>query len=386
MGRPGSGQAMTFVKFKYITKDRDRHGNVRLYFRRPGKPKVRLRGLPGSDEFLASYKAALSEGGPGQAKAEKSFEWLCERYYRSAQFQALEPETRRRKRAILGEICDMTGVSGQRLGFASFASLKRVHVRKFRDMKADKPAAADHIVKTISALFAWAIRNDLAELNPAEKLEKLSGPSEGYYTWTEDDVEAFEAHWPVGSKPRLAMAIMLYLGVRRSDAVLISRKHESRDGQTVSFPMFKGRKKSVKVLTLPVLPPLRAILDASELGQGTWLATRFGKPYAHIGFGNTFKEWCKQAGLPRCSCHGLRKIGAVRAAEAGASEHELMAMFGWDDADMARIYTRKAEQKRLAASGAAKVSHSRIVVPPSVPPLQKPNKNNALNDGYRPWR
>jgi len=70
-----------------------------------------------------------------------------------------------------------------------------------------------------TALFTWAIKNDLATFNPAEKLEKLGAGSDGYYTWTEQDVETFEAYWPVGAKPRLAMSIMIYLGVRRSDAV-----------------------------------------------------------------------------------------------------------------------------------------------------------------------
>lgn len=98
------------------------------------------------------------------------------------------------------------------------------------------------------------------------------------------------------------------------------------------------------------------------------------------GFGNAFRGWCTEAGLPLCTPHGLRKIGAVGAAEAGASEHELMAMFGWDDANMARIYTRKAAQKRLAASGAAKLS----IVPPIVPPREKATENNALEGYWRP--
>jgi len=104
------------------------------------------------------------------------------------------------------------------------------------------------------------------------------------------------------------------------------------------------------------------------------------------GFGNAFKHWCREADLPQCNCHGLRKIGAVRAVEAGASEHELMAMFGWEDADMARIYTRKAAQKKLAASGAAKVSHARIIVPPPAPPLKNMCQNNDLNDRWRSRR
>ncbi len=233
-----------------------------------------------------------------------------------------------------------------------------MHVRKIRDLKAETPEAANHRLKQISALYAWAIKSDLATANPAEKVEKLSGRSDGFYTWSEEDVETFEAYWPIGSRPRLAMSMMLYLGVRRSDAIVIGKKHESRDGHFVSFVQFKGRKKSGKLLTLPVLPVLRAILDASELGAESWLETAYSKPYTNAGFGNAFKDWCREAGLPQCTAHGLRKAGAVRAAEAGASEHELMAMFGWEDADMARVYTRKAAQKRLAQSGAAKLLRS----------------------------
>jgi integrase len=375
---------MTLVKFKFITKDRDRHGNLRYYFRRPGKPKIRLRGLPGSEEFLTAYKAAVAGEDPAQASAEKSFGWLCERYYKSAYFHSLEDYTQRRKRTVLEEICNMATDGKRRLGAAPFAAMKKVHVRKLRDMKADTPEAANFRLKQISALFSWAIKNDLATINPAEKLEKLGGGSEGYYTWTDQDVETFEAYWKVGSKPRLAMAIMLYLGVRRSDAVLVGSKHESRDGLSITFKVFKGRKKNLKILTLPILPPLRAILDASQLGPETWLASAYGKPYSAAGFGNIFKDWCKEAGLPQCASHGLRKIGAVRAAEASASEHELMAMFGWEDASMARVYTRKAEQKKLAASGAAKLSHSPIIVPPTVPPVKFSTKNSGLRKGWCP--
>jgi integrase len=222
------------------------------------------------------------------------------------------------------KIRSIVGAHGRRLGSAPFAGLKKVHVRKLRDMEAATPEAANFRLKQISALYAWAIKNDLATFNSAEKLEKLKSRSDGYYTWTDRDIEVFEAFWPIGSRPRLAMAIMLYLGVRRSDAVSIGRKHESKDGLSVTFAQLKGRKKGASVLALPILPPFRAILDASQLGRETWLETAFVKPYSTAGFGNRFKDWCKAVGLPQCICHGLRKIGAVRAAEAGASEHELI--------------------------------------------------------------
>ena len=141
---------MTYVKFRYIARDRDRHGNVRFYFRKPGKPKVRLRGLPGSEEFLAAYKAALGEHDPSTAAAEKSFKWLCERYYASAYFQSLEDYTKRRKRTVLDEIGNIAGVNGRKLGLAPYASMKKVHVRKLRDMKADTPEAANFRLKQIT--------------------------------------------------------------------------------------------------------------------------------------------------------------------------------------------------------------------------------------------
>ncbi len=173
---------MAYFKLQYVTKDRDRHGNVRFYFRRPGKPKIRLHGLPGSDEFMTAYRAALTESHPTGAKAEKSFDWLCDRYYKSTQFRSLEEYTQRRKRTVLDEIGNIVGGNGRRLGSAPFASLKKVHVRSLRDKKADTPEAANFRLKQISALYAWAIKSDLATVNPAEKVEKLGGRTLGYYT------------------------------------------------------------------------------------------------------------------------------------------------------------------------------------------------------------
>ncbi|MBO0753566.1 MAG: hypothetical protein J2P53_15710, partial [Bradyrhizobiaceae bacterium] len=107
------------------------------YFRRPGKAKTRLRGPPGSEEFMAAYKAAFT--GIAEAKSDKSFESLCQRYYKSAYFQALEDYTHRRKRTVLDEICNMVDDGGRRYGAAPYASMKKVHVRKLRDMKAATP-------------------------------------------------------------------------------------------------------------------------------------------------------------------------------------------------------------------------------------------------------
>ena len=55
------------------------------------------------------------------------------------------------------------------------------------------------------------------------------------------------------------------------------------------------------------------------------------------------------------SAHGVRKAAATRAADNGATAHELMAIFGWVDIKEAEIYTRTADRKRLAAQAIDKL-------------------------------
>jgi hypothetical protein len=55
----------------------------------------------------------------------------------------------------------------------------------------------------------------------------------------------------------------------------------------------------------------------------------------------------------------LRKAGATIAAENGASERQLMAIFGWQTSKQAVLYTRAAEQKVLAGGAMALLSINR---------------------------
>ncbi len=86
-----------------------------------------------------------------------------------------------------------------------------------------------------------------------------------------------------------------------------------------------------KKRVLPILPELRAIIDATSSGQLIYLVTEFGKAFTAAGFGNKFRNWCDAAGLKHCSAHGFRKTGATIAAENGATPHQLDAIFGVGD-------------------------------------------------------
>jgi integrase len=138
----------------------------------------------------------------------------------------------------------------------------------------------------------------------------------------------------------------MYTGVRRSDVVRLGRQHIRAGWFKIAVQ--KNRKRKPITIDLPVLPALQEIIAASPVGDLTFLVTEFGRPFTANGFGNWFRRRCKEAGLVQCSAHGLRKAGAARAAENGATTHELMAIFGWQTVKEAERYTQAAQRKRLA--------------------------------------
>jgi len=241
------------------------------------------------------------------------------------------------------------------------------HVAKLRDEKAAFPDAANNRVKALRQLFAWASSPEYryATKNPARDVGKLRSKNpDGIRAWSEADAARYEARHPIGTKARLAFDLLLYTGVRRSDVVRLGPQME-RDGKLV-FSETKGSARIVKTHELPILPPLRKSIDATPIGNLIYLVTAWGRPHSAKAFGNWFKTRCREAGLEGLSAHGLRKLGAQRCAEAGASEHQLMALFGWSDPQQAALYTRKANRARLEAAAAPllEARNSNKSVPP----------------------
>jgi integrase len=99
-----------------------------------------------------------------------------------------------------------------------------------------------------------------------------------------------------------------------------------------------------------VLPPLCQSIDPTPIGHLVYLVTGWRQPHSSKTFGNWFKKQCRETGLEVLSAHGLRKLGAQRCDEARASEHQLMALFGWTNPQQAALYTRKANRAKLEAA------------------------------------
>ena len=229
------------------------------------------------------------------------------------------------------------------LSMVTAAKLKNIRDAK---AKSHKRAAANNRLKSLSAMFGWGIEAGHVQSNPCRDVRRIKYSTNGFHTWSVAEVRQFEERHPIGTKARLALALMLFLGVRRSDMVRLGPSSVHGDG--LRFIPQKTRYSRNDESEKPILSILADIIAASPIGEKTFLETSFGKAFTANGFGNWFADRCKEAGVPG-RAHGLRKAGATILAENGATTHQLMAIFDWSTPAQAEVYTRAANRKRLTA-------------------------------------
>lgn len=336
---------MTGIRARVRNVERwtDRHGKLRLYYRLGKGPRTPLRGPIGSPEFWEDYHKAVKNPEQPMPFGKGSFRWLVSQYYQSAEFKQLAKSTQNTRRRILTNFCEQHG-------HRRYSQLMPRHLRKIRNEKLDTPEAANGLLKVLRQLFNFAIEYDLAERNPVIGVKKLQPKNRsGYHTWTLSEIEQFERVHPVGTKARLALALILYTGQRRGDVIRFGR--QMVDNEWLIF----RQAKTGKEIEIPVYSKLRCILDASPVGDLTFLVTAYGKPFTAAGFGNRFREWCNEAKLPHCSSHGLRKAISARLADEGCTTHEIAAITGHETLQEIERYTKGASQRRLAKQAFGKL-------------------------------
>ena len=246
---------------------------------------------------------------------------------------------------------------------------KREHIAAIISARLATPHAANNLLKTLHTLFEHAIAINMITSNPATDVRKFRIQTDGFRAWTESDVAQFVAHHPVGTRARLALALLL-TGQRRSDIVRMGWQHISDGAIAV-----KQVKTGVPLLIpLDIDPLLPEALQSAPKTNMTFLVAKSGAPISPRGFTSWFRLKCNDAGLPECSAHGLRKLVATRLANIGCSEDEIKAITGHKSSSEVARYTKARDQPpsrpkgRLGSSSghsAAASRRTRIVQPPT---------------------
>jgi integrase len=145
-------------------------------------------------------------------------------------------------------------------------------------------------------MFKWVLAEEKAPHDPSRDLTVAPPRLERHHTWTVEEVRQFEERHPIGTKARLALALLLWTGVRRSDVVTLGRQHV-RIGW-LRFTQQKSRNRKPVVTQIPILPELRHIIDESPCRDLNLLVTSTGAPHALWGFGTWFRDRCVETAVP----------------------------------------------------------------------------------------
>jgi integrase len=316
---------------------KDRHGKYRIRFRSRSFSHY-IYSAPGTPGFAADYEQCLLNRRPAIGASEVkpgSIAKLFAKYYETREFKELAESTRKVFRGDLERF-------KAKYGDKRVAHLKRRHLNDIVDAMSDRPQAANNLLKRLRVVLDLALDLEWITVNPARGLKGYSKKTEGFYTWTNEDMDAFEERHPSGSKARLAYALLYYTASRRGDVVKLGRQH-AKNGR-LKFT----QNKTHADMDLPIHPELAREIEALEHNELTFLITEYGKPFTPEGFGNWFKERCKEAGLPKCTAHGLRKAATRTVIESGKTTAQAGGLTGHQTLAEIDHYSEKRDQAALA--------------------------------------
>jgi integrase len=339
-----------------------RHGKPTYYVKLSNK--LRGRGTAIKDRtyrgeaFMLEYHALVRgtpiAPAPTVAKDGKdTLGWLIKFYMRSRDWrELLSAETRKQRGPIYRQV-------EEGAGDVPLDSIRRGKIEE--GISARTPNQGRHFFNAMRALFKWAVENELHDRNPTDgiKIKRDDRDGDGHLAWPIELIEQYEERWPLGTRQRLVFDVYLYVGLRRGDAARLGKQHIKNGIVHLMTEKSQGK--------MPIYVPVHSALAASIAtcpSSGLAIICKDdGTHFTKEALGNFFREAVEAAGIrvtkkgskeKGYSAHGLRKASATIAAESGATEAELNAMFGWSGHQMAQLYTKKADRKRLAARAMAK--------------------------------
>lgn len=335
---------------------KDRHGKTRWRFRR-GKITISLPGEPGEQRFAEAYEDALT----GRRKAPVvrhpnhamprtlKAAWRVATSANNMDWAKLSQSSKDQYIDRAERLLALEASPGRTYADCPVADIRRRHVKALIGRMSDTPHAAYDALVVLRKMILAAMDEEWIEVDPTHRI-KYRPTIKGHRAWTDYERNKYESHWPLGTIARTAYACALYLGERRGD--LVDLKWSDVENDAVLYT----QQKTGKTLRLPILPGLRMALDAAPKNGPYVLGTIHGGPRKDHTLTTDFYDWTHAAGLgDGCTGHGLRKTLGKILAEEGATTRELMDVLGHEAIAHAELYSRDAEQARLAESAMDKV-------------------------------
>lgn len=349
------------VEYPGLLREKMASGHFRYRVRPKGEKTKRIRIFcaPGDEDFQRQYFIARAGDQPTPLKKAseiakpKSIGWLVTTYLEYLEGRVTagtsSAKTLKKKKNLLNRLMNNPN---------RVMLIPQEKLIEMQDKMGATPAQADAFIEAVGVMYEWAKKRKYVSSNPAKGIDKVYIKGDGATPWKADDVKKFFVEHKTGSKAHVAMSVLLWTGCRIEDLTILGRKHECIiDG--VEAVRWQPSKKGSTEVTVPLLPALKVATRAPTVQGATYVLGRGGKPFASgDSMSAMFKRWCKDAGLPLLSAHGVRKGLAELLAEQGCSQYEIMAILGHSEAKTSEVYTRRVERWKLALGAMERVDVS----------------------------
>lgn len=341
-------------------------GKPRLRYRRGGLSRY-FAAAPGSAAFWseyagfqAEYERMTQQAAPRRRIVPGSVDDLLRRFYVSMDFGGRkQPVSAAKARAVLDRYASAHGhrMVAEARFYHIDAILQAAAIRQSDGTGG--PFAAHQLKRQLRMLFRYAVKLGWITINPVDHVAYRTPESAGFAQWSDAEIRQYQAHWPLGTMPRLALEMALWTARRRSDLCALGPHNLQGD-------LLRGvDAKTGKAWAMPVAADLRAALDAmgpDHAQRPRFLVTSQGAPYSVKGFGAAFRSWAEAAGLHQRTVHGLRKSMLRRLAESGASQQMIKSVSNHASDALVAHYIAAANQADLADAAISsierKLSHT----------------------------
>jgi integrase len=285
----------------------------------------RLRGEPGSPEFIADYNAAVATKVP---PPEGRLMALLQAYQRSQDFLTLAPRTRSDYKIQIEKIelkfgdCPIKALSDRRtrgvfLGWRDELALK-------------SRRQADYVFQVFALVLAWAMGRGKITTNLLERMGRVYDGTRIDFVWKTEDEAAFLAHAP--AHLHLPLLLGLWTGQRQGDLLRLPWSAYV-DGTHIRLRQSKtGARVEIRVGA-----PLKAALDATPRRSPIILTNKQGRPWTSDGFRASWRLACTAAGITELRFNDLRGTAVTRLALSGASAPQIAALTGHSLRDVHQI-------------------------------------------------
>jgi integrase len=291
----------------------------------------RLRGEPGSPEFISSYREAHESLRKPDASRFRSLVVQ----YKTDKLETLAASTRQKWAPWLDRIAEHFGD----LSIAQFDRPEKIRpiIVQWRNRWTNKPRTADYGLQVLSAVLSYAV-DPLGKVagNPCEGIKQLYSSNRSEIIWTDPDIELLKK--TCSTEIAQVVDLASHTGLRFGDLLRLSWSHIGDDALIIPTGKSKGRREAI----VPLYDALREVLQSIPRRATTILTNRRHRPWTENGFSSAFNRAKHAAGLSdrNLHFHDLRGTAATRFYRAGLSKDEVADVMGWERDHVARIITR----------------------------------------------